>query len=111
MREPLQMLGGPRVQDAAHRCGPGAAPSADDRHAPARAAVSDCLHEPTDAFLTTALLLVGDLVANSVRNARIEADQPLRLVGARRRDLDLQREDRNSAPKWDFEERQPMPGT
>jgi serine/threonine-protein kinase RsbW len=52
----------------------------------ARAAVSDWLAQgPTDWRLTaTTLLLVSELVTNSVRHARIGADQPIRLSGSRR---------------------------
>ena len=34
----------------------------------------------------------------------------LSLAAVLRPDLELQRQDRNHGPKWDFEEEQPMPG-
>jgi anti-sigma regulatory factor (Ser/Thr protein kinase) len=51
--------------------------------AQARATVSDWLTQAPTAgpFIGTALLLVSELVTNSVRHAQIEAEQPLRLSG------------------------------
>lgn len=49
----------------------------------ARAAVSEWLAQaPYDPpFIATTLLLVSELVTNSVRHARIDGEQPLRLCG------------------------------
>jgi anti-sigma regulatory factor (Ser/Thr protein kinase) len=51
--------------------------------AEARAAVSDWLAQAHDEaqFIDTALLLVSELVTNSVRHAGIDTETPLRLCG------------------------------